>query len=233
MSPRPRASFLPYHRSLLKAYGRQGWWPARTPFEVIVGAILTQGVSWRNVELAIARLRRDGLLDPGAMRRAPRARLARLVRPAGYYNQKAAKLKAFLGFLWAEHGGDLRTCLSQPADILRRQLLGIRGIGPETADAIILYAAGRPVFVVDAYTVRILSRHGRLAGDEPYEEVRRRLEAGLPRDAALYKEFHALLVRVAKERCLKGLARCDGCPLSPHLAAGSPGGRTVDLNPRV
>ncbi len=222
MPPRPRAPFLPYYRSLMKAYGPQGWWPARTPFEVIVGAILTQGVSWRNVEQAIGRLRQRGLLDPRAMRRAPRARIARLVRPAGYYNQKAAKLKAFLGFLWTDHAGDLGRCLRQPPEALRRQLLGIRGIGPETADAILLYAAGRPVFLVDAYTVRILSRHGLIAGDEPYDEVRRRLEAGLPRDAALYNEFHALLVRVAKERCLKRVAHCDGCPLARCLPSSGP-----------
>ncbi|HEU4402658.1 MAG TPA: endonuclease III domain-containing protein, partial [Candidatus Polarisedimenticolia bacterium] len=190
-----RVPFLRYYRSLTAAYGPQGWWPARSRFEVIVGAILTQGVSWKNVERAIAALRGAGLLKPVTMGRASLPELARLIRPAGYYNQKARKLQAFLRFLRARHGGSLTRFLRQPEEPLRDQLLGIRGIGPETADSILLYAAGRPSFVVDAYTLRILARHGHLAGNETYDEVQSLLETNLPRDASLYNEYHALLVR--------------------------------------
>jgi endonuclease III related protein len=223
MPPRRRmTTLLRYYRALLDRYGPQGWWPARTPFEVIVGAILTQGVSWKNVERAIAALDRRRLLEPARMRRAPQRLLARLARPAGYFNQKSRKLKAFLDFLRTEHAGDLDRLLSQPAEVLRAQLLEVSGIGPETADSIVLYAAGRPVFVVDAYTRRILERHGLLRGKEPYEEVRRRIEAGLPRDPSIYNEYHALLVRVAKDRCRKAAPRCGGCPLEAFLPRSSP-----------
>jgi endonuclease-3 related protein len=213
---------LAYFEALLAAYGPQRWWPARTPFEVVVGAILTQGVAWRNVEAAIGALSREGLLDPERMAGVPRARLARLLRPAGYYNQKARTLAAFLRHLREAHGGDLGRCLRQPLRRLRVELLEIRGIGPETADAIVLYAAGLPSFVVDAYTVRVLRRHGLLRGDEAYEEAQRAIAADLPLDARIYNEFHALLVRVAKDRCLKAGPRCAGCPLESHLPPGGP-----------
>jgi endonuclease-3 related protein len=213
---------LAYYRTLFEAYGPQGWWPARTPFEVIVGAILTQGVAWSNVEKAIAALRREGMLDPARMRRASRARLAALIRPAGYYNQKAAKLGALLRLLERPYGASLRRLLAEPADALRKKLLDVPGIGPETADSIVLYAAGRTSFVVDAYTRRILMRHGLLEGGESYEEVRHAIESSLPRKAALYNEYHALLVRVGKEHCVKRTPRCRGCPLERHLRGGDP-----------
>ena len=215
---KPRA----YFQALLAAYGPQHWWPARTPFEVIVGAILTQRVAWKNVESAIAALSRERLLDPRRMSRVPLSRLARLLRPAGYYNQKARTLRAFLRHLEEVHGGDLGRCLRPPIDRLRSEMLSIKGIGPETADAIVLYAAGLPSFVADAYTVRVFRRHGLLRGEERYEGVRRAAVAGLPRDARIYNEFHALLVRVGKDHCQKGAPRCAGCPLEPLLPPGGP-----------
>jgi endonuclease-3 related protein len=164
MPRRPRTStLLSYYRSLLRAYGPQGWWPARTPFEVIVGAILTQNVAWANVEKAIAALRRAGLLEPRRMHSTPVGRIARLIRPTGFYRQKARKLRTFLDHLRERHRGDLERFLGQRPEALRLELLSISGIGPETADSIVLYVARRPVFVVDAYTRRILARHGVIA----------------------------------------------------------------------
>jgi endonuclease III related protein len=222
VSPPSRSPFFKYYRELLVAYGPQGWWPGRTPFEVIVGAILTQNISWKNVEVAISALRRARLLDPCRMRRAPVSKLARLVRPAGYYRQKARKLRAFLAFVEREHRGDLESFLRRPAAALRSNLLRIRGIGPETADSIVLYASGRPSFVVDAYTRRVLARHALIRGREPYEDLRGLLQSGLPRSAKVYGEFHALLVRVGKERCRKRAPLCAGCPLEADLPPGGP-----------
>ncbi len=211
-----------FYRALLKAYGHQGWWPARSRFEVIVGAILTQNVSWKNVERAVAALRRARILTPGRMRRAPFARLAAAIRPAGFYRQKARTLREFLDFLERSSGGSLDRLLRQPREALREQLLVLPGIGPETADSIVLYAGGHPSFVVDAYTRRILVRHRLLRGDDPYEAVRRLFESALPPDAALYNEYHALLVRAAKERCLKRAPDCCGCPLEKYLPPAGP-----------
>lgn len=222
MSPPSRSPFLRYYRALLRVYGTQGWWPGRTPFEVIVGAILTQSISWKNVELAISALRQARLLHPRRMRRAPLSRLARLIRPAGYYNQKARKIRAFLSFVETDHHDDLGSLLRRPAGTLRSQLLRVAGIGPETADSIVLYAAGRASFVVDAYTRRVLARHALIRGGEPYEDLRRLLQSGLPKSAKVYGEFHALLVRVGKERCLKRAPLCSGCPLEAELPPGGP-----------
>jgi len=208
-----------YYRSLLTAYGRQRWWPARSRFEVIVGAILTQNVSWANVERAIAALRRAGLLNPREMLDAPVERLESLIRPAGFYRQKARTLRRFLALLKGEHGMSLGRLLGQPAEALRSRLLDLQGIGPETADSIVLYAAGLPVFVIDAYTRRVLGRHRLLGGRERYDEARRIIESAIPRRAGLYSEYHALLVRVAKERCHKNVPDCRGCPLEGFLPA--------------
>jgi len=217
-----------FYRSLLRAYGPQGWWPARTRFEVVVGAILTQNISWVRVEQALRNLRRGGFLSYKTMSRASHARLTRMLRPAGYYNQKAHRILGFLRVIRAEYDGRLENLLRQPAGRLRRRLLAITGVGPETADAIVLYAAGHPVFVIDAYTRRVLARHGVIRGDEPYEQVQRLMEDGCAGEepdpagrARMFNEYHALLVRVAKERCLKRVAHCDGCPLEeflPHRA---------------
>ena len=220
-SGRRRSNPYPsYYRALLEAYGRQRWWPARSRFEVIVGAILTQNVAWANVEKAIAALRRAGLLSPREMLKAPVARLESLIRPAGFYRQKARTLRRFLALLEGEHGMSLGRLLGQPAEALRSRLIDLRGIGPETADSIVLYAAGRPVFVIDAYTRRVLGRHRLLGGRERYDEARRIIESAMPRRASLYGEYHALLVRVAKERCHKNVPDCRGCPLERFLPAG-------------
>lgn len=212
------ASELPaYFQTLSRALGPMGWWPARTPFEVIVGAILTQNTAWANVERAIENLRRQRLLTPGAIERVSSARLARLIRPSGYFRQKAKKLKAFVHFLRQRHGGSLARMFRRPTDELRAQLLAVHGIGPETADSILLYAGGHSVFVVDAYTHRILGRHHLTDGKPDYEAVRSLLESHLPGEAALYNEFHALLVNVGKNWCRKRQPRCAECPLLPHL----------------
>lgn len=221
-----RVAGLPnYFETLSQSLGPMGWWPARTPFEVIVGAILTQNTAWSNVEKAIANLRRERLLTPRAIEHVPEARLARLVRPSGYFRQKAKKLKAFVRFLRAAHGASLTRMFRTPTPQLREQLLSVWGIGPETADSILLYAGQHPVFVVDAYTHRILGRHGLLpaaaVAKPDYEAPRARFEAELPRKAQLYNEFHALLVNVGKNWCRPRQPRCEDCPLKVHLPTGS------------
>lgn len=212
------------YRGLLAGYGPQGWWPARTPFEVIVGAILTQNTSWRNVERAIASLRAARALAPGPMLELPEVRLAALIRPAGYYRVKARRLRNLLGHLARRHGGSVARMLRTPSRPLREELLAVSGIGPETADSILLYAAGRPVFVVDAYTRRVLSRHGLCRPDERYDRVQAVFTGALPPDAALFNEYHALLVRLGKEHCRPRAPRCADCP----IGAG-PAGRGTRL----
>ena len=201
------------YQRLLSAYGPQGWWPADTRFEVMVGAILTQATAWRNVERAIQRLKAAGALSPERMARLSEGELAELIRPAGFFRQKTRRLRALLRLI-GQHGS-VEGLLSLPAGELRRQLLSVPGVGPETADSILLYAAGYPVFVVDAYTKRILHRLGLLSGEKAgYEEVQELFESNLPRDPKLYGEYHALLVRHAKEHC-RARPRCPGCPLAP------------------
>jgi endonuclease-3 related protein len=203
--------------ALSAALGPQHWWPARTPFEVIVGAILTQSTAWVNVERAIADLRAARMLSPRALRDVPTPRLARLVKPSGYFRQKARKLKAFVRFLYSRHAGSLAKMFATPTAKLREELLGVHGVGPETADSILLYAGGHRVFVVDAYTERILVRH-KLVGDKAgYEEIRALFESSLEPDTQLYNEFHALLVQVGKHWCRPREAKCDECPLRDFL----------------
>lgn len=198
------------------------WWPARTPFEVIVGAILTQNTSWGNVELAIANLRTAKLLTPAAILRVSTPRLAALVRPSGYFRQKAKKLKAFAKFLRAEYGGSLKRMFLMPTAALREKLLAVHGIGPETADSILLYAGNHPVFVVDAYTHRIFGRHGITEGKPNYEKLRVHIESSIPTLPRLFNEFHALIVNTGKNWCRKSAPRCRECPLQPLLPSGSP-----------
>jgi endonuclease-3 related protein len=193
-------------------YGPQYWWPAETPTEVVVGAILAQNTAWRNVERAIANLKRVGLLDWGRLRDVAPESLAQHIKPAGTYKVKARRLKAFIDWFWQCYGGDLHSMFATPQDTLREELLAVPGIGRETADAILLYAGGLPTFVVDAYTARILFRHGLIDADAGYEQIKELFESSLSSDAALYNEFHALLVRVGKEHC-RPRARCQGCPL--------------------
>jgi endonuclease-3 related protein len=206
-----------YFDALFQAHGEQHWWPGRTPFEVIVGAILVQNTSWVNAARAIANLRRAKLLMPSALEKVPQAKLARLVRSSGYFRQKARKLKAFMKFLRKEHRGSLTVMFRTPTAKLREQLLHVRGIGPETADSILLYAGNHPVFVVDAYTRRILQRHGLAHGKESYEEIRGLFEKSLPNDLQLFNEFHALIVHTGKNYCRSRSPLCSQCALRPFL----------------
>ncbi|MBA2849107.1 endonuclease III domain-containing protein [Thermosulfuriphilus ammonigenes] len=199
-----------YHL-LLNHFGPQGWWPAKTSFEVCVGAILTQNTNWQNVEKAIANLRRQDLLDPEALWRVPTDHLAHLIRPAGYYNLKARRLKNFLEFVMEGWQGDLEAMFAEGLS-LRPRLLAVSGIGPETADSILLYAGHLPIFVVDAYTKRILHRHLLVPEEAGYQEIQDFFMENLPEDVQLYQEYHALLVALGKNFCLKGRPRCPQCP---------------------
>jgi endonuclease-3 related protein len=219
---------MAYYQTLADSLGLMHWWPAKTPFEVIVGAILTQSTAWSNVERAIANLRRERILTFAALERVPLRRLQTLVRPSGYFRQKARKLKAFVAFVRKEFGGSLARMFRTPAAQLREKLLEVHGIGPETADSILLYAGGHPVFVVDAYTHRILGRHEihgaaqSVPAKADYESVRRLIESVLPADARLYNEFHALIVNTGKNWCRKSAPRCSECPLHDLLPPNSP-----------
>ena len=188
--PRPDTLRAMY-RTLFRAWGRQHWWPAESPFEVILGAFLTQNTAWTNVEKALANLRRANALSLDPLRRMPLDRLAELVRPSGYFRQKAARLKGFVAFVDGQYGGSLELMFAQPAEKLRAELLALNGIGPETADSILLYAGNLPVFVVDAYTRRILDRHGVMPYDAPYESIRALCEAALG-DPQFVAEVRAL-----------------------------------------
>jgi endonuclease-3 related protein len=168
-----------YYRALFQAWGPQHWWPARSPFEVIVGAFLTQNTAWTNVERALGNLRASQLLSVSGIRRVPLAELERLIRPSGYFRQKAARLKLFIAHLDKRYKGSLTKLLSRPTNQLREELLNLNGIGPETADSILLYAGNYPVFVVDAYTRRILTRHEISSDDATYEEIRELFERAL------------------------------------------------------
>ena len=201
------------YRRLDAAYGDQRWWPGDTPLEVAVGAILTQNTAWVNVEKAVANLKSAGLLEPGALARLTPSEIAPLIKPAGYYNVKARRLRAFLDFLAEEYDGDVAAMAREEPAAARSKLLAVRGVGPETADSILLYACGLPTFVVDAYTHRILHRHGLADEAVAYDELKELFEANVEADVALYKQYHALLVRVGRERCRRGEPRCAGCPL--------------------
>ena len=200
------------YEALFQRWGPQGWWPGRTRFEIITGAILVQNTSWRNVERAIAALRRAGMLDPMAQHALPLPELAELIRPAGCHTVKARRLRAFTAFLADRYQGRLALLLARPTEILRHELLALHGIGPETADSILLYAAKRPVFVVDAYLRRIGQRHGWIEGREAYDHVARCFTRELEPDHQVYNEYHALLVATGKSHCGR-IARCAGCPL--------------------
>lgn len=206
-----------YYDALFRAYGPQHWWPGRTRFEVIVGAILTQSTSWSNVERAIAALRREKLLSPDALERVSLARLSRLIRSSGYFRQKARKLKAFIHFLRVQYDGSLNRMFASPTPELREQLLSVHGIGPETADSILLYAGRHPVFVVDGYTRRILERHNLAHRKQSYEDVRRLFEQSLPASPSLFNEYHALIVHTGKHFCRKRNPICESCALQPFL----------------
>jgi endonuclease-3 related protein len=200
-----------YHR-LFKAYGPRHWWPGETPFEVMVGAILTQNTSWKNVEKAIQSLKNKGSLSPEGIYRLKKSQLASLIKSSGYYRIKADRLKAFVNFLFEKYDGNISRMRKEELRTLRQKLLGVKGIGPETADSILLYSLGKPIFVVDAYTKRILSRHGMISERDSYEETQRLFANHLPHHKRLFNEYHALLVHLGKTVCKK-IPRCDICPL--------------------
>lgn len=202
-----------FYKKLYAFFGCQHWWPANTAFEVIVGAILTQNTNWLNVEKAIYNLKKHKLLEPYKLYRLSEKRLASLIRPAGYFNIKAKRLKAFLHFLFESYQGDLKKISQIDTQLLRRRLLSINGIGPETADSILLYALDKPVFVVDAYTRRILSRHRFISRGASYDETQNLFMENLKNNVKLFNEYHALLVRLGKEFCLKNKPKCEICPL--------------------
>jgi endonuclease-3 related protein len=205
------------YQLLYAAFGPQHWWPSQTQFEIIAGAILTQNTNWANVEKAIAHLKTTDCLAPEKLHHLDISRLAELIRPAGYYNIKAKRLKNFVDWFFDNYDGQLTNLENLDTDRLRAELLTVKGIGCETADSILLYALDRPIFVVDAYTARIAFRHQLINPDADYEQLRELFQSNLPQDIQLFNEYHALLVRVGKEFC-KPKAKCAGCPLEklPH-----------------
>jgi endonuclease III related protein len=210
------------YQRLSKTFGPQHWWPAESPFEVIVGAILTQNTSWRNVEKAIENLREADLLDPHTLYAVPVGELEELIQPAGYFRVKAKRLRSLLEFLIERFDGSLDAMFAVGLPDLRRELLEVHGIGPETADSILLYAGGLPTFVVDAYTHRIFARHGWIDFDADYERIQDYAQSELPQDVAIYNEFHAILVRIGKDFCRKSSPKCQECPLCELLPPNGP-----------
>ena len=200
------------YRRLYRACGPRNWWPGETPFEVMVGAILTQNTSWRNVEKAIQKLKGKGVLNSEGIHRLKKSQLAPLIKSSGYFRIKADRLKSFVNFLFEEYDGDLKKMGRKRLIELREKLLGVKGIGPETADSILLYGLKKPIFVIDAYTRRILSRHGMITEKASYEEVQRLFMDHLRLDEKLFNEYHALLVHLGKTVCKK-IPECETCPL--------------------
>lgn len=200
------------YQKLWATFGAQGWWPGETPLEVALGAILTQNTSWNNVARVLAGLKKEGLLNPQALRQLPAEQLARRLKSVGYYNLKARRLLNFLTFL-ARFQDSMALLAGEPLESLRPDLLAVKGIGPETADSILLYALHQPTFVVDAYTFRVLSRHQLIPETCSYEELRQVFMDHLPPEVPLFQEYHALLVRLGKEFC-RPQPRCPSCPLS-------------------
>jgi endonuclease-3 related protein len=207
-------TLMAMYESMHRRFGHQGWWPGDGTLEVCVGAILTQNTNWTNVEKAIANLRAAGRMSVETLYATPPAELAELIRPAGYFNVKARRLKNFIEVVHHRNGDDIEAFLDRPVSVLREELLAINGIGRETADSIILYAAGKPTFVVDTYTYRILLRHRLIAPEDDYETIKELFESSLSQDVALWNDFHAQFVAVGKNYC-RPTARCGDCPLEP------------------
>ncbi len=209
---RMQALLMKIYNKLYQAYGPRNWWPGETPFEVMVGAILTQNTSWKNVERAIQNLKARNVLTVRGMHQLKKNRLASLIKSSGYFRIKADRLKAFVTFLFENYDGNLKKMGYESVETLREKLLHVKGIGPETADSILLYGLKMPIFVIDAYTKRVLSRHGIIPEKTPYDEVQRLFMDHLPSDERLFNEYHALLVHLGKTLCKK-TPRCDICPL--------------------
>jgi endonuclease III related protein len=206
-------------QKLYDSLGPQDWWPGDTSFEVCVGAILTQNTNWGNVEKAIHNLKKRDVLAPHKLYNLSHEELASLIKPAGYFNIKAKRLRAFLEYLVIHYDGDLDKMLEKSLTSLREELLGVKGIGPETADSILLYAGNKPIFVVDTYTRRIFVRHGWIGEDFDYMAIQDHCMSALPEDVPLFNEFHALIVMIGKNYC-KPKPRCDNCPLKCYLPNG-------------
>ena len=242
----PQQQVVAIYSTLARAWGPQHWWPASTRFEMIVGAYLTQNTNWTNVELALTKLRSARVLSVAGIRGTPVRELERLIRSSGYFRQKARRLKLFVKFLNERYGGSLSRMFSQPTDQLREQLLALEGVGPETADSILLYAGQHPIFVVDAYTRRIADRHGILPANADYEEFRVLFEEALATEgpvqitgsrggawhppsrmslaartplAQTFSEMHGFIVGLGKTYCLKSKPRCEECPLKSLFPA--------------
>ena len=214
---RTRAKLLKAYQLMFDALGPQHWWPSRTRFETIVGAVLTQNTSWANASKAIQALRRERLLSAKKLLAVPEAELARIITPARFQNVKARRLRHFMEWFEFAYGSSLRRMFATPLPQLRDELLSVNGIGPETADSILLYAGALPTFVVDAYTRRVLSRHGWVDTDATYDAMKELFERHLEQDVALYNEYHALIVAVGSRFC-GTTPRCDECPLRPMLS---------------
>ena len=197
---------------LLSHFGPQHWWPGETPFEIMVGAVLTQNTNWSNVSRAIEGLKKEKLLSFAALEAMPHPELASRIRASGYFNLKAIRLKNLLSAICRDYEGDLDRLFDEETGRLRRWLLTVKGIGPETADSITLYAAGKPSFVVDAYTHRILFRHGLIPEEATYPEMQELFHDTLPSDVYIFNEYHALLVALGKHFCKKKAPLCPGCP---------------------
>jgi len=203
---------LIYHK-LYTYFGPQCWWPAESAFEVMVGAILTQNTNWVNVERAIVNLKQEKVLSARKLYKLKHQSLARIIHPAGYYNIKARRLKEFLKFFIENYNANIKSISRVNFSKLRKDLLAVKGIGQETADSILLYALNKPIFVVDAYTKRIFSRHGYFKEEATYIEVQEFFMQNMPKKARLFNEYHALLVRLAKEFCVKNKPKCVDCPI--------------------
>jgi endonuclease-3 related protein len=202
------------YERLYSFFGPQNWWPADTPFEVCVGAILTQNASWKNVKKAIENLKKENLLDPFRIYNLSVEELSQLIKPSGFYNIKARRLKNFVKFLVEKYNGNLENLFSKGLHEAREELLNIKGLGKETVDSILLYAGNLPIFVVDAYTYRILNRHYLVPEETTYDEIQSLFMENLPHDPKLFNEFHALLVACGKTFCKKKEPRCSSCPLN-------------------
>lgn len=210
------------YRLLRVRFGHQHWWPGGTPFEVCVGAILTQNTAWRNVERAIANLKAARVLEPGRLYALPEQKLAGLIRPAGYFNVKARRLRSFLRVLVEEYGGDLNRLFAGETTGVRERLLAINGVGPETADSLLLYAGGHHSFVIDSYTRRIFQRHGWCMAEADYDDLKQLCESSLnhlPRSKLLdyWQDYLAQLVMLGKHFCRPRRPHCDECPLRPLM----------------
>lgn len=205
---------LKIYNSLYNFFGPLNWWPGSSPFEVIVGAILTQNTAWSNVEKAINNLKKENLLDSQKLYRIKKEELAQLIKPSGYYNIKAQRLKNFVTFFFEEFEGSIEKMFSGDGEELRKKLLKVKGIGPETADSILLYAGEKPFFVVDAYTKRIFSRHRLISKEAAYHHIQEFFYRNLPKEVKLFNEFHAQIVMLGKTRCTSKNPDCSKCPIA-------------------